>query len=128
MKNLLFGLLILITVSCAKKTETGPSFTESEGTVTGISVTTSVNIGQDAAVTVDYNGAQSCDQAGHIERAQVGNTITVHAYYKHPSSGDPCLDSPSQLQLTFTFTPSQTGQYIFKSPANQNIADTLTVL
>jgi hypothetical protein len=128
MKNIVFPFMLLAFISCTKKSDTGPSFTQTEGTVTKISLTNSVTIGQDVVVTVDYSGAQSCDVAGHIERAQVGKTITVHAFYKHPNTKDACLDSPAQLQQTFTFKPLVSGQYIFRSPLDANISDTLTVL
>jgi hypothetical protein len=128
MKNFILLLLPFCFASCTKTTDTKPSFTETEGTVTGISVTNTANIGQDVTVKVNYNGAQSCDLAGHIERAQVGKTITVHPYYKHPSTNDPCLDSPAALDQTFIFKPLQTGQFIFKAPGTSSVGDTLNVL
>ena len=128
MKRIVGLLVIAGLASCTKKSDNGPSFTKTEGTVTRISLTNSVTIGQNVTVTVDYLGLQSCDEAGHIERAQVGKTITVHAFYKHPNTEDPCLDSPAQLQQTFTFKPIVAGQFIFRTPDNSNIADTLTVI
>jgi hypothetical protein len=127
MKRIVGLMIITGLVSCTKKSDDGPSFTKTEGTVTKITVTNSVSIGQDVTVTVDYLGAQSCDEPGHIERAQVGKTITVHAFYKHPNTKDPCLDSPAQLQQTFNFKPLVGGQYIFKSPTDDTISDTLMV-
>lgn len=128
MKRVFGFIIITCMVSCTKNTETKPSFTENEGTVTRISVASSASIGQDVTVTVNYNGAQLCDEAGHIERTQIGKTITIHAYYKHPNTNDPCLDSPALLSQDFTFKPLQTGQFIFRSPVDANISDTLTVL
>jgi len=124
----LFGLLtILVWFSCAKKTDSSPSFVEKEGTVTRISVTNSVTVGQDVNVTVDFLGAQLCDEALRVERTQSGKTVTIKAFYKHPNTQAPCLDSPAQLQQSFTFKPLQTGQFIFKWENDANIADTLSV-
>ncbi len=81
---------------------------------------------EETQVTVNFGGGQLCDEADHLERTQVGKTITVKTFYKHPNNVV-CLDQPAQFQLKFPFKTTQTGQFIFKSSDDPNIADTLIV-
>lgn len=123
-----FGLIIIfwLCAFCAKKPEPTPAFTIKTGVITGISIVDSIAVGQETQVTVNFGGGQLCDEADHIERKQVGNAITIKAFYKHPNDV-PCLDQPVQLQLKFPFKTSQMGQFIFKSNQDSNVADTLIV-
>lgn len=124
MRQLIFFIMILLTVSCNKDPKTVDmrqwQMTKVEGAITGA-------ISQQIALTVSWPYSSGCDVLDKFEESRNGNIIIIKAY-GHREEGICTMDAGIKTKI-YNFVSTNTGTFElrFTNVDNSFISHTVTI-
>ena len=120
---LILGLLLLS--GCTTNKSSGFEVFEAEiVSITGPKTSIS---GTSIKIEVKFYGRDGCSTPFDITSTTVGQTVTLQAYYKHPTDDRMCTEILQLHELTYTFFADYAGVYFFESKKDPTIKHILTV-
>lgn len=109
-------IVCLFTISCSKDIDYNSDIGIHIGNIYKIESRGNISLGQSDSIVIYFSGgANGCYHADHIDADILGTTILFKAYYNYPLKQQMCPDNAPTFILTYIFTPSSVGTYIYKS-------------